>query len=80
MAKRVFISHSSKDKPAVEKLAEALRAAGIDAWLDKWEIWLGHGRHGQLTLPRQARACIATRRRGPWGAILVAVDWPGAPS
>lgn len=37
-AKRVFISHSSKDKPAVEKLARALRAKGIDAWLDKWEI------------------------------------------
>ena len=35
---RVFVSHSSQDKPAVETLAEALRARGIDPWLDKWEI------------------------------------------
>jgi TIR domain len=37
----VFISHSSKDKPAVEALAEALRVRGIDVWLDKWEIGAG---------------------------------------
>ena len=38
---RVFVCHSSKDKPAVEKLAQALRERGIDAWLDKWEIGPG---------------------------------------
>jgi len=38
---RVFISHSSKDKPAVEGLALALRARGIDPWLDKWQIGPG---------------------------------------
>jgi hypothetical protein len=37
----VFISHSSKDKPAVEALAVALRDRGIDSWLDKWEIGAG---------------------------------------
>lgn len=35
---RVFISHSSKDKPAVEALASALRERGVEAWLDKWVI------------------------------------------
>ena len=35
---RVFISHSSADKPAVVPLADALRARGIDAWLDQYEI------------------------------------------
>ena len=30
MSMRVFISHSSKDKPAVEALALALRERGID--------------------------------------------------
>jgi tetratricopeptide (TPR) repeat protein len=35
---RVFVSHASKDKPAVIPLAEALRAHGIDPWLDAWEI------------------------------------------
>ena len=38
---RVFISHSSKDKPAVEALARALRERGVDAWLDKWMIGPG---------------------------------------
>jgi hypothetical protein len=32
---RVFISHSSKDKPAVEEFARALGARGFDPWLDK---------------------------------------------
>jgi hypothetical protein len=35
---RVFISHSSKDKPAVEPLVHALRERGFDPWFDKWEI------------------------------------------
>jgi hypothetical protein len=38
---RVFISHSSKDKPAVEALATALHARGIEPWFDKWEIGPG---------------------------------------
>src|SRR3954462_10186752 len=38
---RVFISHSSKDKPAVEALAHALRERGVEAWLDKWMIGPG---------------------------------------
>src|SRR5436305_1745709 len=38
---RVFISHSSKDKPAVEVLARGLRERGIETWLDKWVIGEG---------------------------------------
>ncbi len=38
---RVFISHSSKDKAAVERLALGLRERGIEPWLDKWEIGPG---------------------------------------
>ena len=38
---RVFISHSSKDKPQVEALAIGLRERGIDPWFDKWEILAG---------------------------------------
>src|SRR5688500_12909001 len=41
MSMRVFISHSSKDKPAVAALALALRERGIVPWLDKWEIGPG---------------------------------------
>ena len=38
---RVFISHSSQDKLAVEKLALGLRERGIEPWLDQWEIGAG---------------------------------------
>lgn len=39
---KAFISHSSVDKPFVERLATDLRTReGIDAWLDKWEIMPG---------------------------------------
>lgn len=39
---KVFISHSSIDKPFVERLArDLLSGEGIDAWLDKWEILPG---------------------------------------
>lgn len=38
---RVFVSHASPDKPAAMVLAEALRARGIEPWVDKWEIGAG---------------------------------------
>jgi hypothetical protein len=34
----VFLSHNSLDKPAVETLAYALLDAGIEPWLDKWNL------------------------------------------
>lgn len=34
----VFLSHSSKDKPAVRELAERLKRDGLRVWLDEWEI------------------------------------------
>lgn len=41
-APKVFISHASEDKEAfAEPLARALRAKGVDAWLDRWEIKYG---------------------------------------
>jgi hypothetical protein len=42
MTMKAFISHSSIDKPFVERLAGDLRTReGIDAWLDQWEILPG---------------------------------------
>ncbi len=35
---KVFCSHRSVDKPRVREIARQLREAGIDAWLDQWEI------------------------------------------
>ncbi len=34
----VFLSHNSKDKPRVRKLAEELRAAGLRVWFDDWVL------------------------------------------
>lgn len=38
---RVFLSHSSKDKTFVRRLAEDLAAMGHEPWLDEWEIRVG---------------------------------------
>jgi hypothetical protein len=34
----VFLSHTSQDRPAVRKIAEALIATGLKVWLDEWNI------------------------------------------
>jgi len=38
---RVFISHSSKDKPFVRKLVEQLKSQQLNVWLDEQEIKVG---------------------------------------
>jgi hypothetical protein len=38
---RLFLSHTSADKPFVEKLAVDLRKLGVDVWYDNWEIKVG---------------------------------------
>jgi tetratricopeptide (TPR) repeat protein len=35
---KVFCSHRSVDKPRVKEIAARLAAAGIDPWVDQWEI------------------------------------------
>jgi molybdopterin-guanine dinucleotide biosynthesis protein A len=37
----VFMSHRGPDKAPATRLAESLRDAGHDVWLDVWEIELG---------------------------------------
>ncbi|MEO9963614.1 MAG: toll/interleukin-1 receptor domain-containing protein [Nisaea sp.] len=38
---KVFICHSSSDKPIVRKLALALETRGAQVWLDEWEMLVG---------------------------------------
>jgi hypothetical protein len=38
---RVFLSHSSKDKPVARELAVLLKESGFDVWFDEWEIAVG---------------------------------------
>jgi hypothetical protein len=37
----IFISHSSRDKPAASQLALTLNFCAIDVWLDDWELEVG---------------------------------------
>ena len=37
----IFLSHTSLDKPFVEKLARDLQRIGVNVWFDKWEIKVG---------------------------------------
>lgn len=38
---KVFLSHSSADKALARRLAIDLQAAGVQVWLDQWEILVG---------------------------------------
>ena len=35
---KAFVSHNAADKAVAEEIATALRAKGVEAWFDKWEI------------------------------------------
>lgn len=37
----VFLSHNSRDKPAVERVARALKKQGLEPWLDAWHLTPG---------------------------------------
>lgn len=37
----IFLSHTSIDKPFVEKLAKDLKRLGVNVWFDKWDIKVG---------------------------------------
>lgn len=39
--KKIFVSHSQKDKPFVCKLANALKSAGVEVWVDFNDIQAG---------------------------------------
>jgi hypothetical protein len=52
----IFLSHNSRDKPAVEEIGLKLKAAGLKPWLDKWEL-VG-GARWQSALADGLRACL----------------------
>ena len=45
----LFLSHSSRDKSFVRKLADDLTFCGVDAWLDEWEIRPGDSIYDHVT-------------------------------
>ena len=66
----VFLSHNGKDKAIVRELAQALRARGLDPWLDEWE--LVPGRPWQQAIEeviiatRTASVLVGPDGIGPW--------------
>jgi len=66
----IFLSHNSKDKPAVRELAEALRARGLRVWLDEWELVPGHPWQEALEeiieTTRSSAVLIGKDGLGPW--------------
>jgi nucleotide-binding universal stress UspA family protein len=66
----VFLSHNSKDKDTVRRLAEAMTARGLKVWLDEWE--LVPGRPWQEALEKiiqttkAAAVLIGADGLGPW--------------
>lgn len=51
----VFLSHHSADKADVEGIAERLRQAGIEPWLDRWQ-YRQYRQYGQYS-GQAASAC-----------------------
>ena len=51
----VFLSYASQDAQAAQKIADALRAAGVEVWLDQSE--LRGGDVWDQKIRRQIREC-----------------------
>jgi hypothetical protein len=66
----VFLSHNSKDKDAVEKIARELKRIGIQPWLVKWELEPGKSWVAALQKAIPNIACAAVfygpAGIGPW--------------
>ena len=66
----VFLSHNSKDKPAVIALAKKLQAHGIKVWLDVWELRPGHPWQEALEkiikTTKSAAVLVGKDGIGPW--------------
>ena len=45
---KVFVSHRGSDLSQAERLAEEIRNAGHDVWIDAWEIETGDSIVGQI--------------------------------
>jgi len=55
----LFLSHSSRDKSIVRRLAEDLSFLEVDAWLDEWELQTGDSLHDVITAVMKKAGHIA---------------------
>ena len=64
----VFLSHNGRDKPLIERIGLGLKRAGLEPWLDAWQLtpgahWLPELHQGLLASASCA-VCV-----GPSGAV-----------
>jgi WD40 repeat protein len=73
----VFLSHSSRDKPVVERIAEKLKQAGLEPWLDKWSLIAGvnwqRGLAEGIAASRSCAVFVGPDDLGAWANQEVAV-------
>jgi len=66
----IFLSHNSKDKPLVEILAEQLRDAALEVWLDQDNLYGGDVLPQEIeraiTNSKTALFCIGSHGLGKW--------------
>lgn len=66
----VFLSHSSRDKAAVERIARALKEAGIEPWFDTWHLTPGgdwqHEIAAGIRASRSCAVCVGAEGLGDW--------------
>ncbi len=66
----VFLSHNSKDKPVVKRLAKALKKLDLRPWLDEWELRPGlpwqKALEKQIKNIKSAAVFVGKNNIGPW--------------
>src|SRR4051812_26896183 len=73
----VFLSHNSKDKPAVERIAGLLKRAQLEPWLDVWRLTPGGQWQSEIEVGlRASRSCavfVGPHGVGDWVRMELAV-------
>jgi WD40 repeat protein len=69
----VFLSHNSREKPAVERIAEGLKRDAVEPWLDKWCLTPGGDWQDELAEGlRRSNSCavfVGPEGIGDWARL-----------
>lgn len=71
----VFLCHNSADKPAVKAIGKSLKDAGLNPWLDEWELQPGQPWQDQLQAQIEdigaAAVFVGKDGEGPWQKLEI---------